>query len=82
MNDKTFLRYSKMVPRGERMRKVLVFLLIVGILIGAFSVIVDSREETSLQGDNGPTGDEPSGDGFGNSAPCGGHGGGGGGTPG
>jgi hypothetical protein len=64
------------------MRKVLIFLLIVGILIGAISVAAGICEEVSSGGDVDFSNDSTVEDGYGDPTPCGGGCGGGGGTPG
>jgi len=68
--------------RGGRMRKVLVLLLIVGILLGTFTVIEGMSEEYFSDEHTTFSGEEGFGGSPGDPAPCGGEGGGGGSAPG
>jgi hypothetical protein len=79
--SQTFLKWRRMILRGERMRKVLVFLLIVGILIGTFSVVERICEEESFQRNVEFSNEDEFEGSPGDPAPCG-RGGSGGGTPG
>ena len=67
--------------RGERMKKVLILLLVVGVLIGTFAVAVGMSEEISLEHREFSEGEELTDPG--DPTPCGGGDGGGpGGCPG
>ena len=60
------------------MRKILVLLLVIGILAGTCAAVEEICQEDSVGEQVNFTGDEPTGDGPGDPAPCGGEGGGGG----
>jgi len=65
------------------MRKLITLLLVIGVLAGTFAVVANVCEEYSFNEHTDFTDDEPTGDGIGDLAPCGGgETGGGGGTPG
>jgi hypothetical protein len=81
-SSQTFLRKKRRVCRGERMRKVLIFLLVIGFLMGTFAVVEEVYLGYSFQEDIDFSGDEEIGNGFDDIAPCGGGGDGGSPTPG
>jgi hypothetical protein len=81
-SERTFLKRTSIVYIGEEMRKVLVYLLVVGFLIGTFAAIEGMCQECSPQEDMGFSGDEWTGNGIDGPTPCGGGGDGGPPTPG
>jgi hypothetical protein len=77
----TFLRLGDTLNRGERMKKILALLLVLGVLIGTFSAVEELSESFCEQMNF--SGDEIQEDGLGDPAPCGGgEGSGSGGVPG
>jgi hypothetical protein len=82
--EQIFLKSRRMVRRGERMRRILIVLLVAGLLVGTFAAI-EEPSEVFFRGDiNFSNNDsELTEIGLGGPAPCGGgESGGSGGTPG
>lgn len=69
--SQTFLRQTIIIQRGERMRKMLVILLVIGFMIGTYSAVEGLCEESSVEQMDLSDRDAPE-SGAGDPTPCGG----------